>query len=127
MRNLIIALLALAAPLAAQNLVGVYGTPQVPANNVAQGRTDYTAMAFAAVQIAGSGSVSFTGCSFDNIAANPADNVDTVRIRLIRDSYPFNLSVDAADTVLATVNNPSFPFSFSGFTQTLPTLSTPNP
>src|SRR5687768_12639839 len=39
MRTLLLALLALAAPLAAQNFVGVYGNPQIPANNVAQGRT----------------------------------------------------------------------------------------
>ncbi|MCC7509872.1 MAG: hypothetical protein IT464_10890 [Planctomycetes bacterium] len=122
-------LAASAAPVFAQNVVGVYGTPQIPANSVAQGRTDYTAFAFAPVQVLGSTPISFTACTIANAnTTNPAVTADTVRIRLVRDAYPFNLSIDAGDTIVATVNNPSFPVVFSGFNETLPTLSTlPSP
>ncbi len=119
----------IAVPMFAQNVVAVYGTPQIPANSVAQGRTDYSAFAFAPVQILGSATINFTACTIANAnGSNPAGTADTVRIRLVRDSYPFNLSVDAGDTIVATVNNPTFPVTFSGFTEPLPTLSTlPSP
>lgn len=130
MRFALIALACALAPLLwSQNSFGVYGSPQIPANSVAQGRTDYSAFAFAAVQTSGSSAITMSSVTIANAApANPAGTADTVRIRLVRDSYPFNLSVDAGDTIVATINNPTFPVTFGGLTETLPTLATqPSP
>ncbi|MCB9893030.1 MAG: hypothetical protein H6839_01110 [Planctomycetes bacterium] len=126
--RLILALIVLAGlpALAAQAAYGVYGTPQVPANNVAQGRADYTALAFAAASV--SGTIIWTDCTVANVnSTSPAVAADILAIRIIRDAYPYNLSYDVADSIVATVNSPTFPVNFSGFNEVLPSAGSPTP
>ena len=120
----ILALLLLTPALFAQTSAIVYGNgDQPPANTVAQGQTDFVALGFVVLQTFGTSSITFTSCTINNIATpNPAGAGDAVRIRLIRDD-DMNLQVSAGDTVLSTLNNPSFPLTFSGFSSAVPSAT----
>jgi hypothetical protein len=108
--------------LLAQSVVQVAAPAQVPAGNCSQGQLDFVAMGFGAAVVSG-GATNLTSVSVSNTGtALPAD---WVRIRLVRE-VTINTTVDGTDVIVGTVTSTTFPITFSGLADPIPTTPSAN-